>query len=186
MKSSSTVSLKRTKVVSGLPTAIPVLQYGWRITYGPPDDEYDQRQFQVKNLAVEVRRADFCAGQLKMWGCVNLGVFQLFCQRFLRVRGRVLSVGRRPFFVGRRPFFIGRRPFFTVAWGNAPGMDVRSDAFGRRPCSSYLSIPDVRFAILDFVAFEKLAELLLKRLRSVMRFLIANILFCIRQMCWAH
>ena len=107
-----------------------------------------------------------------MWGCVNLGVFQLFCQRFLRVRGRVLSVGRRP--------------FFTVAWGNAPGMDVRSNAFGRRPCSSYLSIPDVLFVILDIVAFEKLAELLLKRLRSVMLFLIANILFCIRQMCWAH
>ena len=52
-----------------------------------------------------------------MWDCVNLGVFEHFCQRFLRVRGRVLSVGRRP--------------LIYRSLGSAPGMDVPSDDFGR-------------------------------------------------------
>ncbi len=132
---------------------------------------------------VKVSPLQGCGGLMKTWGCVDLGVFQLFCQRFLRVRGRVLSVGRRPFFTVAWGW---PKAFFHRSLGQRPRMDVRSNAFGRRPCSSYLSIPDVLFLILDIVAFEKLAELLLKRLRSVMLFLIANMFFCSRQMCWAH
>ena len=131
-----------------------------------------------------------------MWGSERPAFFRLFCQLSLRARSSLVywpkaffhrSLGQRPSLCGRgRVLSIGRRPFFTVAWGNAPGMDVRSDAFGRRPCSSYTSIPDVLLVIPDVVAFEKLAVLLLKRLHSVMFFLIANILFCICQMGWAH
>ena len=59
---------------------------------------------------------------------------------------------------------------FTVAWGNAPGIDVRTDALGRRPCSPYTLIPDVLFVILDVVALEKLAELFVLKIKCTYSF----------------
>ena len=106
-----------------------------------------------------------------MWGFERLAFFRLFCPLFLRAWS---SLAYWP------------KAFLHRSLGQRPRNDVRSDALGRRPCSSCASIPDVLLIIPDVVAFEKLAVLLLKRLHSVMFFLIANILFCIRQMGWAH
>ena len=70
--------------------------YSWcKAREGEAPAEPERARYPVRGTVASVRREAF-PGQLRMWNCVNLGVFQLFCQRLLWLRGRVLSVGRRP------------------------------------------------------------------------------------------